>query len=294
MENTKGILRTISQHEKLSIKVSSDGHHNLPEEVLNKLEQPHKIDYYFFVFVEYGTITYKVDMDNITLSDGQFLFVLPNQVLVLPPVIDSGFRYYKIAFDEQTLALLPQQYSFLLNPLKSQIISTEEEAKQRIKSVFQILIKLLSTDKLMREVEILLVYLNTLLVEFKNAYFKQNGSEAVVNQRLSKYIEFQIAVESHLTEQHSINSIAQKLSVTTNGLYSLVKEYSGVSPKEFITHRLILEARRKLHYSKLSVKELAYDLGFNDPEYFSRLFKKTVGKSISNYLEELQDLSGKY
>ena len=55
----------------------------------------------------------------------------------------------------------------------------------------------------------------------------------------------------------------------------------------------MLEAQRKLHYSKLSAKEVAYELGFSDPDYFSRLFKKSTGKSVSSYLEDLQDLSGK-
>jgi len=100
-------------------------------------------------------------------------------------------------------------------------------------------------------------------------------------------------VETHLTEQPSINTIAEKLALTTNSLYRIVKEYSGISPKDFFTNRLMIEAQRKLHYSNLSVKELAYELGFNDPDYFSRLFKKCTGKSVSEVLETRQDLSGK-
>lgn len=291
MEHTKGLLKTISQHEKLLIKISSDGHHHLPEEVFNKLIQPHRMDFYFFVFVESGTITYHVDMVDFTLTDGQFLFVLPNQILTPPPTIDPSWKYYKISFDDQVLSLLPQQYSFLIHASKSQVTNTNEASRKRIKAVFDILTQLLHTDERMKEIEILLVYLNTLMTEFNSAYFKQIGEENNISPRLSKYIEFQIAVESHLTEQQSINTIAEQLCLSTNGLYHVVKEFAGVSPKEFITQRLILEARRKLHYSQFSVKELAFELGFNDPDYFSRLFKKTTGKSISKYMEEFQDLS---
>ena len=99
-------------------------------------------------------------------------------------------------------------------------------------------------------------------------------------------------VETHLTEQPSVNAIAEKLALTTNSLYRIVKEYSGVSPKDFFTNRLMIEARRKLQYAPLSVKELAYELGFNDPDYFSRFFKKCTGKSVSEFLEARQDLSG--
>ena len=86
-----------------------------------------------------------------------------------------------------------------------------------------------------------------------------------------------------------MHSIAEKLAMNTSTLYAIVKEFSGVSPKEWITNRLIQEAQRKLHYTDISVKELAYDLGFSDPDYFSRLFKKSTGKSVSTFL---RDLSG--
>jgi AraC-like DNA-binding protein len=95
-----------------------------------------------------------------------------------------------------------------------------------------------------------------------------------------------------LTEQYSINTIAENLSVTTNNLYNIVKEFSGVSPKVFITNRLMLEAQRKLFYSGTSVKELAYELGFSDPDYFSKLFKKSTGKSVTQFVASIQDLSG--
>lgn len=292
MEPIKGLVHKISQHEKLSIRISADGRHDLSPEVINQLAQPHRMEFYFFVFVEKGSATYKVDMDEITVTDGQALFVLPNQIFTPPASIDPSLKFFKLLFSDQVLALLPQQYPFLLNGLKTQLILADEAAKQRMRSVFEILINLLRTDQKMKEVDILLVYLGALMSELNNAYFKQNGEETAVNPKLSKYIEFQIAVETHLTEQQSVNAIAENLAVTTNSLYQLVKEFSGISPKEFITQRLILEAQRKLHYANLSVKELAYELGFSDPDYFSRLFKKTTGKTVREYLEDQQDLSG--
>ena len=51
----------------------------------------------------------------------------------------------------------------------------------------------------------------------------------------------------------------------------------------------MMEAQRKLRYSNISAKELAYELGFNEPDYFSRLFKKSTGKSVSDFLHS-QDL----
>lgn len=284
---------SVTQQEKVTIKISSHANHVLPPDVLKKLLQPHKMDHYFFVFVDKGSSTYQVDMEELTISDGQLLFVLPNQVLTPPPTKHKDLTYFKIGFDENTLALLPQQFPFLVNPLNTKTIHFDEASQHRVKTVFEILDQLLHAGNKQQDARIILAHLNTLLTEFDNAYFKNNDHHHITDPRLSKYIEFKLIVETHLTDQHFIHSIAGELALTTNSLYGLVKEYAGVSPKEYITNRLMLEAQRKLYYSRLSVKEVAYELGFNDPAYFSRLFKKTTGKSVSDYLANLQDLSGK-
>ncbi|UOB18155.1 AraC family transcriptional regulator [Abyssalbus ytuae] len=291
MQETKGLLNDIKQHHKLTIKVSSNANNVLPASVLRKLLKPHRTAYYFFIFVNSGTSTHKIDLQNTTVSDGQLLFVLPNQIHTPPPKKDD-LEYFKLSFDQNCLALLPQQFPFLINPFNRQTITFSNTAKQRVKAVFEILDQLLHSNKKQKDTAIILAHLNTLLTEFNNAYFKHIGQSSKSNPKLSKYIEFKLMVETHLTRQPSINTIAGKLALTTSNLYGIVKEFSGVSPKEFITTRLMLEAQRKLHYSNLSVKELAYELGFNDPDYFSRLFKKSTGKSVSKYLSDLQDLSG--
>jgi len=275
----------------LKIKINSDEHPYPSADVEQKFLHPRKLSSYFIVLIESGSVTYKLDLQEITLTDGHLLFGMPNQVFTPPTKVDN-LKYFKLLFDENTLALLPQSFPFLVNPLNSPTIVFENAARQRVRKGFEILNQLLYTDTHQADTEIILAYLNALLVELNSAYFKNKEPIALLNDNLSKFIEFKLVVETHLTEQPSIHAIAEKLSLTTNSLYRIVKEYSGSSPKDFLTNRLMIEAQRKLHYSRLSVKELAYELGFNDPDYFSRLFKKCTGKSVSEVLESRQDLSG--
>ncbi|MCI1265016.1 MAG: AraC family transcriptional regulator [Saprospiraceae bacterium] len=291
MQETKGLLDKIKQHEKLAIRVNSNSNNNLSADVMRMLTQPHRKTNYFFVFVESGSLTHKVDLNDLTITNGQLFFVLPNQIHSVPAQNKDDIECFKMSFDQNCLSLLPKPFSFLINPLNSQIISFDIDSKQRVKILFEILNKILHSDNDKKDAEIILAHLNSLLTEINNAYFKSVAKEKSEPNKLSKYIEFKIAVETHLTEQPSINTIAGNLSITTNNLYNIVKEFSGVSPKEFITNRLILEAQRKLFYSETSVKELAYDLGFNDPDYFSKIFKKNTGKSVTQFVESIQDLS---
>lgn len=291
MQEIKGLLEKIKLHNKLAIRVSSNSNNNLSEEIMKMLIQPHRKANYFFVFIENGSLTHKIDLNDLTITNGQLFFVLPNQIHSVPAQKKDDIECFKMSFDQNCLSLLPKQFSFLINPLNSQIISFDSDSRHRVKILFEILNKILHSDNDQKDAEIILAHLNALLTELNNAYFKSVAKEKSGTNKLSKYIEFKIAVETHLTEQHSINTIADNLSLTTNNLYNIVKEFSGVSPKEFITNRLILEAQRKLFYSETSVKELAYELGFSDPDYFSKLFKKNTGKSVTQFVESIQDLS---
>ncbi len=287
MQETNGKSGNL-QNDKLSIKINSNDNPYHSSDIQQKRLQPRRLTSYFIVLIDSGSITYKLDLQDITVTDGQLLFAMPNQIFA-PPAKTDNLKYFKVLFDENTLALLPQQFPFLVNPLKSQTIIFDDAARKRVRKVFEILNQILHLDKHPTDTEITLAYLNSLLSELNSAYFKTKEPINILNTNLSKFIEFKLVVETHLTEQPSINTIAKKLDLTTNGLYRLVKECSGTSPKEFFTNRLMMEAQRKLRYSNLSVKELAYELGFNDPDYFSRLFKKSTGKNVSDFLQS-QDL----
>jgi AraC family transcriptional activator of pobA len=287
---TKGLLDQMKHHDKLLITVNQNCAVRLPDDILQKLLQPHRLAHYCFVFLDRGLEHYKVDVQDITISDSQMIFAVPNQIF-LNPLKSTHSQNYKIAFDENTLAMLPNSFPFLLNPLNSNTITFAPDAKERVKAVFSHLYQLLHGTGKQKNTEIIVAYLNTLLTEFNSAYFEQSNIGSISNPKLSKYIAFKLAVETHLTHQHDVHTIAEKLAMTTSSLYGVVKEFSGVSPKEWMTNRLMLEAQRKLQYSDVSVKELAYDLGFNDPDYFSRLFRKSTGRSITAFLADNNDLS---
>jgi AraC-like DNA-binding protein len=222
-------------------------------------------------------------MDTFDVGKNELLFSLPHQFQQWPSAA-HGNDYYKLGFDEECLSRLPKQYPFLLNPLNQQKICFSAAAAIRLKAIFKIILDLLSTFD--TDPELILAHLNSLLTEINTAYFA--ADKKLSNDRLTKFIGFKVFVENNLTDQPTIREIAEQLAISTDSLYQIVKHYSGLSPKEFLTNRLILEARRRIHYGeRSSVKELAFELGFNDPDYFSRLFKKVTGKTIAAFFQDL-------
>jgi len=290
MQKLEGIISRMSHHDKLDITINENCKIELPQDVVKTLLKPHKLSFYYFVYLDQGSETYQVDLKDIPVSAGQLIFGLPGQIFCNPSQ-DRHYSNYKIAFDESTLALLPSQYLFLLNPLNRNTITFLKDARGRVKSIFSNLFQLLHNGGKPKKTEIILAHLNTLLTELNSAYYEHADNAFNIDPKLSKYTAFKLAVETQLTGHNDVFSIAEQLAMSTSSLYGIVKKFSGVSPKEWMNNRLMLEAQRKLQYSTMSVKELAYELGFNDPDYFSRLFKKSTGKSISKFLADLHDLS---
>ncbi|WP_428663165.1 AraC family transcriptional regulator [Runella sp.] len=284
MQNIESFLNLYKQNHRLPILLISPDFGHLPAEIADSYGLTHRKTHYFFLFMLEGCTRHGVDLREFDIKNNELLFILPHQIHRLPTT-GKGTDYFKLGFDEECLSQLPKQYPFLINPFNNQKLQFTPSAAARLKSIFGLLRDLLSTAD--TDPELILAHLNSLLTEINTAYFAAGKSPA--DSKLSQYIRFKLFIENHLTDHTTVSDIAEKLALNTNSLYYIVKHYSGLSPKEFITNRLILEAKRRLYYAESSVKELAYDLGFNDPEYFSRLFKKATGKTITMFV---QDLSG--
>lgn len=76
---------------------------------------------------------------------------------------------------------------------------------------------------------------------------------------------------------------ATNLSITTGHLNRVCKSITGSSPKAIIIDYFIAEAKRMLQHQKLSIAEIAYALGFDDPGYFTRLFRQKTGLTPKEY-----------
>lgn len=90
-------------------------------------------------------------------------------------------------------------------------------------------------------------------------------------------------VEAHYREHLSVEDIAARLAVTSLQLNSLCRQLSGQTALQVIHQRLMLEARRNLAYTRMSISQLSDDLGFSDPTYFSRFFRRLAGQTPNAY-----------
>jgi AraC family transcriptional activator of pobA len=97
------------------------------------------------------------------------------------------------------------------------------------------------------------------------------------------YSRFVKLVEEHYRENWSLQQFASALRISVPRLRAICSALSGQSPIRIINTRIVLEAKRCLAYTSMSISEIAYRLGFDDPSYFSRFFKARCEQTPTEY-----------
>lgn len=100
---------------------------------------------------------------------------------------------------------------------------------------------------------------------------------------------FEALVEKHHLKHLGVAGYADLLAVTPTHLSRVMRQTTGQPASAAIEVRLMREARRNLAFSNLPISEIAYQLGFGDPAYFSRVFKRATGLSPRAFRQNLED-----
>ena len=96
---------------------------------------------------------------------------------------------------------------------------------------------------------------------------------------------FDIILSNNSEPDCNIDLLAQRLCMTKSTLYNKLKRQTGLSPVEYVRSVRLHTSVRMMSDSEMSIKEIAYAAGFNDPKYFSRCFKRHFGVSPKEYKE---------
>jgi AraC family transcriptional activator of pobA len=118
--------------------------------------------------------------------------------------------------------------------------------------------------------------------------YKSKMQYPIENRDFDIVREFNFLVETHFKSIHSVTQYAELLHRSPKTISNLFRKFNSKSPLQFIQERKMLEAKRHLTYSTKQIKEIAYDLGFEDIQTFSRFFKRNEGISPSKYKETSQ------
>jgi AraC family transcriptional activator of pobA len=113
---------------------------------------------------------------------------------------------------------------------------------------------------------------------------KEAGVSRTRNADLDALVQrFRSLLERHYRDHWSVADYAERLAITPDYLSRRCRIVTGQSAIELISERLLLESRRLLAYTQISITDIAHQIGFDDPAYFSRFFAKSAGCAPSIY-----------
>ena len=138
-----------------------------------------------------------------------------------------------------------------------------------------------SNDKL--QLEMLQMLLKRLLILCTRIYKDQHNYNLLDSTNSDLVREYNFLVETHFKTKHTVAEYAEILNKSPKTLSNLFSKLETKTPLQFIQDRIMLETRRLLRYTDSSIKEIAYQVGYEDIQSFSRFFKKNEGISPSEY-----------
>jgi AraC family transcriptional regulator, transcriptional activator of pobA len=261
------------------------------EEVYNgptlESERPHRHDYYAIMFIEKGNGIHYVDFQEYPVNDGLVFFLMPGQMHQL--LFFAQPKGYLIAFTEEFLVtnaisqkMIDDLYLFneygISPPL--QLSESQLPAYQNVfeqMKYFSESVGRYNTEALASLVQLFLVLSNN------HCSIRKEDNTQLLESGNTLLRAFRNLLNKRYAVEHQVSGYANEIAVTADYLNKIVKSLTGISAKEHIQNKLVLEAKRALVFTDVSNKELAFSLGFEEAAHFNNFFKKMTGMSPGEF-----------
>lgn len=245
-------------------------------------ELPHSIALYFYK-IAYKTSLHgkaKYGQNYYDFGEGGLIFTAPNQIFESPDdTVKSG---YLILIHPDFLLSYPlakkiKEYGFF-SYTANEALHLSDKEKETIFSIFKIIddelnsrIDDFSQDVMIAQIELLLNYSNRF---YKRQFITRKAVNNDLLQRLEEILENYFDNKESLTHGiPTVEYLSEQLNISAGYLSDMLRSLTGQNAQQHIHYKLIEKAKEKLSGSNLSVSEIAYQLGFEYPQSFSRLFK---------------------
>jgi len=240
------------------------------------LYTPAQYPVYTVFFIPEGTGTYHADFGVFNFKGPVLLFSTPLQVIYVEEckllnckMLQFHGDFYCIEFHREEVSCNGLLFNNIyIDPV---VVLSDKEA-----GLFNSL--LIDLDAELEEAEpseiILRAYLQLFLAKSSAIKLKAIAEDKDKTEKDEQMDRFKKLLDEHFLTLHKPSDYAALLAMTPDNLTKRSTRYFKKTPSQLIQERLILEAKKQLHLTRKSIKEIAWNLKFKDEFYFSRVFKK--------------------
>ncbi|MBT31744.1 MAG: AraC family transcriptional regulator [Thalassobius sp.] len=248
---------------------------------MSKLPNPHIKSFYKISFLRNVSGQLKYGQRYYDFEEGGMIFIAPHQVIETY-TNQSDHSGYALLFHPDLLLNTPlankiKQYGFFSYDVNETLHLSESE-KKTIISIFTVIedeLKLpiddFSQDIIISQIELLLNYSNRF---YKRQFITRKAVNSDILQKLENYLDEYLKNEQALTNGiPTVQALADIVNLSPSYLSDMLRSLIGRNAQQFIHDKLIEKAKELLSTTNLSIAEIAYQLGFEYSQSFSRLFK---------------------
>lgn len=225
-------------------------------------------------YIEHGSAHVILDGAEERLASGRYLYV--------PPQIVHGFEFTRGT--EGTVLSFPSPVVSRLGPKATALVSWLATPQQgAVTAEVEQLIATLAATYVSTETfraQRLIAFAHALLATLAEADLAEATSTPEAGRQLQR---LDALIAKHLTKNWGARDYAAALHVTTGHLNRVVRTATGSNLTAYLETAVMIEACRLIAFTRLSMTEIGYRLGFSDPSYFSRRFRSRMGEAPSEY-----------
>lgn len=245
--------------------------------------------YYYLILLD-GDVAFLIDENSYNCSGKFLLFLTPYQLLEWKKTnlfnlnhLQFHGDFYCIEYHKKEVAC----NGILFNNIYTKpYIQLSDELFEEIATLFN-KIKLLETATESFNQSIVKSYLQLILALSSREKQLFQCVELSEKTNLNAVSNFKTVLEDHFIKEKSVAFYADFFHLSVDAFSKKVKKTFGKTPSILIQERMLLEAKKKLHLTYKSIKEIANELGFEDEFYFSRYFKKLTNVSPKTFRENV-------
>jgi AraC-like DNA-binding protein len=247
----------------------------------------HSHSYYqvIWFFEEGGTHT--VDFKTYDIKKNMIFFISKDQIHVFDE--NLNVKGWLIHFNESffmhtdiDIFLKYNIFSTQKNPCYVIDTDTVDTAGQYI----ELIRNELSRKQSFGYEDIIRFSLKSVLIILERAQQNNNQKQLVFTSHHELlFANYKNLIEENYQNGHAVQEYASLLNISSKTLNTITKKIANKAASQLISERVILEAKRLLRFTTLQIGEVAYTIGFNDPSYFIKYFKRCVGTSPKVYRE---------
>jgi len=284
MEESKIFLSDLLKEELIEIR------HISPYIDRKKLdEHPHRHPFQEIIYIKSGRGKHTIDGEIFQLEANTIYIIGEGQVheFLEGKNLKGYLLRYKESFLPSELTKFSTNYALLQMVSDSNSLQLSGNEIYAFESTFSELLSEFKEDEPTQSNQVFHFLLLTLLSRI-NRKIRNTSEQTMLKSRDNKsfvYSRFMLLVEDHYSSEHNLEFYSQNLNVKPRQLAVITYSKSGLTPKQVINRRLLIEAKRLLRFTNLSFKEISFELGYAQPAYFSRLFKIKTGMSPKTFKE---------